>query len=117
MDVNFDRHRRGLYISNQDNVASTSFQDGITIKIHEHTKEPKSLKMLCYFQMLLKRKEAMNEEIKSINQDYRWTLAELPPNTKRLGGKQVLKIDKYKARLVVKGFKQKGVITLRLFLQ
>ncbi|PHT30032.1 hypothetical protein CQW23_30421 [Capsicum baccatum] len=60
-------------------------------------------------------KEAVNSEIDSILSNHTWELVDLPPENKPLGSKWICKrkmkadgtIDKYKARLVVKGFKQK----------
>ncbi|XP_070039948.1 uncharacterized protein [Nicotiana tomentosiformis] len=60
-------------------------------------------------------KKAMDDEIKSIHDNNTWTLAELPPNTMIIGYKWVLKkklkadgsIDRYKGRLVAKGYSQK----------
>jgi hypothetical protein len=60
-------------------------------------------------------KEAVNSEIESILQNHTWELVDLPPNCKSLRHKWIFKrkmkaggsIDKYKARLVVKGYKQK----------
>ena len=60
-------------------------------------------------------KEAVNSEIESILQNHTWELVDLPPGCKPLGYKWIFErklkadgsIDKYKARLVVKGYKQK----------
>ena len=60
-------------------------------------------------------KEAVNNEIESIMQNHTWELVDLPPGCKPLGYKWIFKrkmkadgsIDKYKARLVVKGYRQK----------
>ena len=60
-------------------------------------------------------KEVINSEIESIIQNYTWELVDLPPGSKPLGYKWIFKkkmkayesIDKYKARLVVKGYRQK----------
>ncbi|PHT37062.1 putative plastid-lipid-associated protein 13, chloroplastic [Capsicum baccatum] len=60
-------------------------------------------------------KEAVNSEIDSILSNHTWELVDLPPGNKPLGVKWIFKrkmntdgtIDKYKARLIVKGFKQK----------
>ena len=57
----------------------------------------------------------MDDEIKSIHDNKTWTLTYLPPNTKPIGCKWVLRkklksdgsIERYKARLVAKGFTQK----------
>ncbi|KAF3671469.1 putative tyrosyl-DNA phosphodiesterase 2-like [Capsicum annuum] len=60
-------------------------------------------------------KEAVNSKIDSILSNHTWELVDLPPGNKPLGSKWIFKrkmkvsgiMDKYKARLVVKGFKQK----------
>ncbi|KAI4336284.1 hypothetical protein L6164_014828 [Bauhinia variegata] len=57
---------------------------------------------------------AMDEEIKSIEKNQTWKLVELPIGAKKIGVKWVYKtklnelgeVDKYKARLVVKGYSQ-----------
>ena len=60
-------------------------------------------------------KEAINSEIESILQNNTWEIVELPPGSKAIGCTWVFKkklklygsIDKYKVRLVAKGFTQK----------
>ena len=60
-------------------------------------------------------KEVVNSEVESILNNHTWELVDLPPGNKPLGYKWIFKrklkddgtIDKYKARLVVKGFRQK----------
>ncbi|PHU29579.1 DNA (cytosine-5)-methyltransferase 3 [Capsicum chinense] len=60
-------------------------------------------------------KEVVNSEIDSLLSNLTWELVDLPPGNKPLGSKWIFKrkmkaddtIDKYKARLVVEGFKQK----------
>ena len=62
--------------------------------------------------------EAMDEEIKSIKKNETWELAILPKNYNAIGVKWVYKIkknasgkvEKYKACLVAKGYKQKAGI-------
>lgn len=57
-------------------------------------------------------KDAMAKEIKSLEHNNTWTLTQLPPGKKVVGYKWVYKtkfspdgsIDRYKARLVVKGY-------------
>ncbi|KAL6318546.1 hypothetical protein AAG906_000624 [Vitis piasezkii] len=59
-------------------------------------------------------KEAIKSEIDSILQNHTWELVDLPPGCKPLSSKWIFKrkmkvdgsIDKYKARLVIKGYKQ-----------
>jgi len=60
-------------------------------------------------------KEAINSEVESILQNHTWELVDLPPGCKPLGYKWIFKrkmkadgsIDKYKARLVIKGYRQR----------
>ena len=60
-------------------------------------------------------KQAMNDEIDSIERNKTWNLVELPPGHKPVGLKWVFKLKrdadgniiKHKARLVVKGYVQK----------
>ncbi|KAJ9556794.1 LOW QUALITY PROTEIN: hypothetical protein OSB04_011408 [Centaurea solstitialis] len=60
-------------------------------------------------------KEAIKSEIDSILQNHTWELVDLPPGCKPLGYRWMFKkkmkadgpIDKYKARLVIKGYRQK----------
>ena len=69
-------------------------------------------------------KEAINSEIESIMHNHTWEIVDLPPGTKTIGCKWIFKrklksdglIEKYKACLVSKGFKQKkGVDYLNTF--
>nr|KYP36252.1 Retrovirus-related Pol polyprotein from transposon TNT 1-94 [Cajanus cajan] len=61
-----------------------------------------------------KWRQAMDEEMKTINKNDTWELMELPEGAKKVGVKWVYKtkrkengeVDKYKARLVVKGYAQ-----------
>ena len=60
-------------------------------------------------------KEAINSEVEFVLQNHTWKLVDLPPGCKPLGYKWIFKrkmkadrsFDKFKARLVVKGFRQK----------
>ncbi|GKB45839.1 zinc finger, CCHC-type containing protein [Tanacetum coccineum] len=60
-------------------------------------------------------KEAINDEMDSIMENNTWILSDLPPGCKPLGCKWIFKrkmkvdgtIDKFKARLVIQGFRQK----------
>ncbi|GJT69539.1 zinc finger, CCHC-type containing protein [Tanacetum coccineum] len=62
--------------------------------------------------------EAINDEMESIMGNNTWVLADLPPGGKPLGFKWIFKrklkvdgtIEKFKARLVIQGFKQKSRI-------
>ena len=74
----------------------------------------KALRKLCRA-LKLHWKEAINDEVESILQNHMWELVDLPPSSKPLGYKWIFQkkmkadgsIDKYKARLVIKGYKQK----------
>ncbi|GAU29778.1 hypothetical protein TSUD_161830 [Trifolium subterraneum] len=65
-----------------------------------------------------KWKTAMNEEIKAIERKNTWELAELPKGSQPIGVKWVFKkkmisqgeIERYKAQIVAKGYKQKAGI-------
>ena len=60
-------------------------------------------------------KDAINSEIESILQNHIWLLVNLPPGCKPFGSKWIFKkkikadgsIDKYKSRLVIKGYTQR----------
>ncbi|GKE75144.1 zinc finger, CCHC-type containing protein, partial [Tanacetum coccineum] len=68
--------------------------------------------------MLLFGKEAINDEMDSIMGNNTWVLVDLPPRCKPLGCKWIFKkklkvdgtIEKFKARLVIQGFKQNLII-------
>ena len=65
--------------------------------------------------------DAMNDELKSMDQNKVWDLVELPDHCKKVGCKWVFKtkrdskgnVERYKARLVAKGFTQKEGIDYR----
>ena len=65
------------------------------------------------------QKEEVNSEIELILSNQTWELADLPLGNNPLGSKWIFKrkmkpdgtIDKYKARLVVKGYRQREVWT------
>ena len=69
-------------------------------------------------------KKTVNKEIDSIMLNHTRELVELPPGSKPLGYKWIFKrkmkadgsIDKYKTRLVVKGYRKKKVCWLVKFL-
>ena len=76
--------------------------------------EPRTYKEVVNSTEGLIRKEAINSEIESILHNLTWELVNIPPCCKPLSSKWVLKwkskvdgsIDKYKATLVIKGYKQ-----------
>jgi len=63
-----------------------------------------------------KWEEAMNEEISSLAENNVWKLVNLPPNCKAIGSRWVFRVkqkadgsvDRYKARLVARGFTQRA---------
>ena len=69
-------------------------------------------------------KEVIKSEIDSILQNRTWELVDLPPASKPLGYKWIFKkkmkadgtIDKYKARLIIKGYKKKRNVLITLIL-
>ena len=75
----------------------------------------KHLKRFCLPQKHKCEKKAINSEIDSILNDHTWQLTNLPPGSKPIGYKWIFKrklkpdgsIDKYKGRLVAKGYRQK----------
>ena len=76
--------------------------------------EPQTYKEAMNSTEGLMRKKAINSEIESILHNHTWKLVHIPPSCKPLSFKWVFKrkrkvdgsIDKYKARLVIKGYKQ-----------
>ncbi|KAM7494813.1 hypothetical protein LguiB_029422 [Lonicera macranthoides] len=64
--------------------------------------------------------EAINDEMDSLESNRTWHLVDLPPGCKTIGCKWILKkklnpdgtVDKYKARLVVKGYRQRENVDL-----
>ena len=92
---------------------TTSFgSDFVTFLLES---EPQTFKEAMLSSDSTSWKEAVNSEIESILSNHTWELVDLPPGNKPLGSKWIFKrkmkddgtIDKYKARLVVKGFRQK----------
>ena len=77
-------------------------------------REPQTYKEAMNSTNGLMWKEAIKSEIDSILQNHTWELVDLPPRCKPLSSKWVCKrkrkidvsIDKYKARLVIKSYKQ-----------
>ncbi|GKA21190.1 putative reverse transcriptase domain-containing protein [Tanacetum coccineum] len=80
----------------------------------------KSIKPTCYEEAILDSNwiDAMNAEIEALNENHTWVITHLPPGRKAIRNKWIFKIkykssgdiDRYKARLVVKGFNQKKSI-------
>ncbi|GJU71817.1 zinc finger, CCHC-type containing protein [Tanacetum coccineum] len=80
--------------------------------------DPKTFDKAMKSQDVALWKEAINNEMDSIMGNNTWVLADLPPGCKPLGCKWIFKrklkvdgtIEKFKARLVIQGFKQKSGI-------
>ena len=80
--------------------------------------EPRTYKEVVNSTEGLVWKEAIKSEIESILHNHNWELVNLPPGCKPLSFKWVFKrkrkvdgsIDKYKARLAIKGYKQTEVL-------
>ena len=76
--------------------------------------EPQTFKEVVNFTEGFLWKKAIKSEIDSILLNHAWELVDLPPSCKPLSSKWIFKrkmksnwsIDKYKARLVIKGYKQ-----------
>jgi hypothetical protein len=96
--------------SKRTKTSKTFGLDFLTFMLED---EPQSFKEAMSMPEALLWKEAVNSEIESILQNHTWELVDLPPGCKPLGYKWIFKrkmkvdesIDKYKARLVVKGYK------------
>ncbi|RVW11853.1 Retrovirus-related Pol polyprotein from transposon TNT 1-94 [Vitis vinifera] len=89
---------------------STTLSEFCALHVEPQTyKEAMSTPEAPYWQ------EAVNDEINSIMQNHTWELVNLPPGNKPIGCKWIFKrklqtngtIDKYKAHLVAKGYRQK----------
>nr|GEV98165.1 zinc finger, CCHC-type [Tanacetum cinerariifolium] len=112
--VGYAKHSKAYRDDHSDNVPS---------EIFEPRKGKRVRKAKYYgsdFQLYLvegsrDQKEAINDEIGSIMENNTWVLSDLPPGCKHLGCKWIFKkkmkvdgtIDKFKARLVIQGFRQK----------
>ena len=77
--------------------------------------EPQTYKEAITSPEALSWKEAINSEVESILQNHTWELVDIPPGSKPIGCKWIFKrklkadgsVDKYKVRLVAKGYTQK----------
>ena len=106
--VSEDEPRR----SKRTKVAKSFGPDFLTFLLEN---EPKTFKEAMSTPEAPFWKEAINSEIESIMQNHTWEIVDLPSGIKPLGCKWIFKkklksygsIDKYKERLVAKGFKQK----------
>ncbi|GJS63771.1 zinc finger, CCHC-type containing protein [Tanacetum coccineum] len=110
-------------IPNSDESQRDDHSDDVPSEIPEPRKGKRVRKAKSYgsdFQLYLvegsrDQKEAIDDEIGSIMENNTWILSDLPPGCKPLGCKWIFKrkmkvdgtIDKFKARLVIQGFRQK----------
>ncbi|GKF03629.1 zinc finger, CCHC-type containing protein [Tanacetum coccineum] len=90
-----------------------------TLSQHEYCfiieEDPRTLSEAMAYRDVAFWKESIQSEIDSIMHNDTWELTDFPPRCKALGCKWILKrkmkmdgsIDKYKARLVIQGFKQR----------
>ena len=98
--------------SNRQRTSTSFGSDFVTFFLES---EPQTFKKVMLSSDSNSWKEAVNSEIESILSNHTWELVDLPPGNKPLGSKWIFRrkikdagtIDKYKARLVVKGFRQK----------
>ena len=110
----------------QDSPSSSSEGEPKTRSLQELYEVTEEIPLLCLyadceplvFEEAMRSKkwrQAMDEEIKSIEKNDTWELTTLPKGQKAIGVKWVYKakknakgeVEKYKARLVAKGYKQK----------
>nr|GEZ42737.1 zinc finger, CCHC-type [Tanacetum cinerariifolium] len=128
-DAIFDENRFSLIprpkniIPNVQESQMDDHTDDVPNEIPEPRKGKRVRKAKSYgsdFQLYLvegprDQKEAIDDKIGSIMENNTWVLSDLPPGCKPLGCKWIFKkemkvdgtIDKFKARLVIQGFRQK----------
>ncbi|GJY00152.1 zinc finger, CCHC-type containing protein [Tanacetum coccineum] len=128
-DAIFDENRFSLIPRPKDIVSSSNGTQGEDLPVEGSRDEIASQYSYCYsieedpktFDEAMKSqdiafwKEAVDDEIGSIMENNTWVLSDLPPGCKPLGCKWIFKrkikvdgtIIKFKARLVIQGFRQK----------
>lgn len=97
---------------------SFSFIDSLLIAETATNREPKSYADVLNAPDSDKWKDVIEEEMESLIMNETWSLVELPANRRAIGNRWVFKIkshpdgvnERYKARLVVKGFTHKSGI-------
>ena len=107
-----DESEKALRHSKRERTSKSFGPDFLTYLLEN---EPQSFNEAMSTPEALMWKEAINSEIDSIMQNHTWELVDLPLGSKPLGCKWIFKrkmktigsIDKYKAKLVAKGYKQK----------
>ncbi|GKB53758.1 putative RNA-directed DNA polymerase, partial [Tanacetum coccineum] len=95
----------------------SSRQTKLPSSLNDFIVEGKSVEPICYEEAILDSNwiDGMNAEIEALNENHTWEITDLPPNRKAIRNKWIYKIkykssgdiDRYKARLVVKGFNKK----------
>lgn len=106
-----------MTLRNRDNLRPPSrYRDHVcNINLTLNAAEPKTFKEAMSGVDREKWQEAINSEINSLEENETWELVELPKGRKAIPCKWLFKIktnadgtlDKYKARLVIKGYSQK----------
>jgi len=103
-------------VSEEDHANITGDEDEVNAASAEFcAQEPLSYQQAIRSPDSAKWREAMDEEFKSLEKNGTWTLARLPEGRKQIQCKWVCKmkfkvdgsIERYKARLVPKGFSQR----------
>nr|GEZ47300.1 reverse transcriptase domain-containing protein [Tanacetum cinerariifolium] len=100
----------GYVIRNRDDHS-----DDVPSEISEPRKDPRTYNEAMKSQDAVFWKEAIDDEIRSIMENNTWVLSDLPSGSKPLGCKWIFKkkmkfdgtINKFKARLVIQGLRQK----------
>nr|GEY72596.1 hypothetical protein [Tanacetum cinerariifolium] len=119
-DAIFDENRFSLVSRPSLRIPNRTEHIGGSVVSKEVTKEddPKTFDEAMKSHDVAFWKEAINDEMNSIMGNNTWVLADLPPGCKPFGCKWIFKIklkvdgtiEKFKARLVILGFKQKSRI-------
>ena len=109
-----DQDKDGEVEPRRNKRARTKKSLGLDFLTYVLEGEPQTFKEVVNSTESLMWKEVIKSEIDSILHNHNWELVDLPPSCKPLSSKCVFKrkrkvdesIDKYKARLVIKGYKQ-----------
>nr|GEZ46184.1 putative reverse transcriptase domain-containing protein [Tanacetum cinerariifolium] len=102
-------------ILNSDESQRDDHSDDVPSEISEPRKDPRTYNEAMKSQDAAFWKEAIDDEIRSIMENNTWVLSDLPSGSKPLGCKWIFKkkikfdgtINKFKARLVIQGLRQK----------
>ncbi|GKA89968.1 zinc finger, CCHC-type containing protein [Tanacetum coccineum] len=114
------KSRDDIFDENRFSSVPRPSQIGGLVVLEKVTKEddPKTFDEVMKSQDVAFWKEEINDEMDSIMGNNTWVLADLPPGCKPLGCKWIFKrklkvdgnVEKFKARMVIQGFKQKSWI-------